>query len=64
VRLTIRDNGTGFDLRVVEPDRHGLVGMRERARLLGGTLRVTSRRSGPSAGTTVVASVPVTEEQA
>jgi two-component system NarL family sensor kinase len=64
VRLTIRDNGTGFDLRAVEPDRHGLVGMRERARLLGGTLRVTSRPSGPSAGTTVVASVPVTEEQA
>jgi two-component system NarL family sensor kinase len=57
-QLSVRDNGHGFDPAEVESDRHGIVGMRERARLLGGTLRVRSRRRPPS-GTTVVASVPV-----
>jgi len=44
----------------VAADRQGIVGMRERARLLDGSLRVTSRRKSPS-GTTVVATVPVAE---
>jgi signal transduction histidine kinase len=57
-QLSVRDNGHGFDPAEVESDRHGIVGMRERARLLGGSLRVRSRRRPPS-GTTVVASVPV-----
>ncbi len=60
VRLFVRDNGSGFDPAKVAEDRQGIVGMRERARLLGGTLRVTSRRRPPS-GTTVAASVPVLE---
>jgi len=60
VRLSVRDNGHGFDPGAVAGDRQGIVGMRERARLLGGTLRVISRRRAPS-GTTVVASVPVAE---
>ena len=41
--LTIEDDGVGFDPRRVGEDRHGLRGMRERARLAGGTLRITSR---------------------
>ncbi len=60
VRLSVRDNGHGFDPGAVAGDRQGIVGMRERARLLGGTLRVTSRRRTPS-GTTVVASVSIPE---
>jgi two-component system NarL family sensor kinase len=60
VRLTVRDNGHGFDPAAVAGDRQGIVGMRERARLLGGTLRVISRRRAPS-GTTVLVSVPVVE---
>lgn len=60
VRLSVHDNGTGFDPRTVGADHHGLLGMRERARLLGGTLRVVSRRRVPS-GTMVVASLPVGE---
>ena len=51
--LTIEDDGIGFDPRRVAEDRHGLRGMRERARLAGGTLRITSRP-----GTKVVARVP------
>lgn len=63
VRLSVHDNGRGFDLRHTGEDRHGLVGMRERARLLGGTLRVTSRRRTPS-GTTVLAAIPTGETMA
>ena len=58
VELSIRDNGSGFNLRTVPSDRHGLTGMRERARVLGGTLRVQSRRR-PLTGTTIVASIPL-----
>lgn len=56
-RLIVRDNGRGFDLRAVPADRQGLVGMRERAQLLGGTLRVASRRRSHP-GTTVAAVIP------
>ncbi len=46
--LYIRDNGRGFDLE--EPPRagHGLIGMRERVRALGGSLAIDSR---PGKGT-------------
>ena len=40
--LTIVDDGSGFDPRRVSADRHGIVGMRERARVAGGSLRITS----------------------
>ena len=39
-----------------EPDGLGLVGMRERLALVGGTLRI---EAAPGAGTTIVAEVPV-----
>jgi len=42
--LTIEDDGVGFDIRRVPADRHGIEGMRERARIAGGTLRITSHR--------------------
>lgn len=60
-RITVRDNGKGFEL----PDRIddlasagklGLLGMQERARLLGGSLSVQSR---PGEGTTIAVAVPV-----
>ena len=41
--MTIEDDGIGFSPHRVPEDRHGLRGMRERARLAGGTLRVASR---------------------
>jgi two-component system, NarL family, sensor kinase len=53
VSLTIADDGVGFDVRRVPEDRHGLRGMRERARLAGGTLKITTR-----SGTKIVATVP------
>ncbi|HYP18669.1 MAG TPA: sensor histidine kinase [Chloroflexia bacterium] len=56
--LTITDNGRGFDpksVRTASPSSSGLVGMRERAATVGGTLKVESR-SG--IGTTVTLVLP------
>ena len=58
VRLTVEDDGRGFDPSRVPGDHHGLVGMRERAQMLGGTLEV---RSVPGEGTRVEATVPLEE---
>jgi signal transduction histidine kinase len=54
IALIIEDNGTGFDV-AVPAGGLGLVSMRERAELLGGSLRV---ESGPDHGTTLVIEVP------
>ena len=53
--LSVEDDGGGFDVRRVAPERHGIVGMKERARVAGGTLRVLSK---PKKGTRVIARVP------
>ncbi|HEY3079976.1 MAG TPA: GAF domain-containing sensor histidine kinase [Chloroflexota bacterium] len=60
VTLSVRDDGVGFDTRRLADGRHGLVGMRERARLLGGRLRIASR---PGRGTTVAVWAPQSEEE-
>lgn len=54
-RMTVRDNGKGFDLPKAIGDlaregKLGLAGMQERARLIGGTLMVLSQ---PGRGTSV-----------
>jgi signal transduction histidine kinase len=57
VSLIVEDDGMGFDVESVGPrQRVGVVGMRERATLLGGTLDIESH---PGRGTTVVIRVPV-----
>jgi two-component system NarL family sensor kinase len=56
VRLRIEDDGTGFDSSSVPPGRFGLIGMSERARLLGGTLTVEST---PERGTAIDVIVPL-----
>lgn len=59
VRLVVTDDGGGFDEDTVAgaEDRHsyGLVGIRERAELIGATLTLTSR---PGTGTSVEVLVP------
>ncbi len=46
-RLTISDDGVGADLTQVDAgNRHGLIGMRERAAMVGGTLAVNSQPGG------------------
>ena len=59
VRLTVKDDGQGFDFDVVrasEGGGFGLSGMDQRARLFGGTLTVTSEQG---AGTLVEATIPI-----
>jgi two-component system, NarL family, sensor kinase len=60
VTLTVHDDGRGFSPRARPPERHGLIGMRERAKLLGGTLVV---HSAPGAGTRIVARIPMSDAQ-
>jgi ligand-binding sensor domain-containing protein/signal transduction histidine kinase len=57
VQLSVRDNGRGFDAEKQSVNGHfGLVGMRERAKQMGGTLFIRSRESE---GTEVTVDVPV-----
>jgi len=60
VRISVRDNGIGFDLDRAKQQRTsrpslGLAGMQERAALLGGTVSVQSR---PGYGTEVESLIP------
>src|SRR5688500_13440481 len=54
--LVIRDQGVGFDQAAGTRVGIGLVGIDERARLVGGTARI---HSAPGGGTTVTARVPL-----
>jgi len=54
--VSVGDNGIGFDQKNPPEGGMGLRGMEERARLMGGTLRVESE---PHGGTTVEVSVPI-----
>ena len=59
VTLALSDDGSGFAPEAVPSDRLGLVGMRERLALLGGTLRIDS---APGRGTRITAEAPVAPE--
>jgi signal transduction histidine kinase len=56
VQLTVRDDGHGFDPSSVADDRHGIVGMRERVEMLGGSLEIGS---DPGKGTRLDVTVPL-----
>ncbi len=59
VTATVSDDGRGFDPSAVEPGRGlGLIGMEERAEMMGGSLRVESL---PGEGTSVRLEIPLTE---
>jgi two-component system NarL family sensor kinase len=58
--LVVRDDGRGFVVATARRgDGQGLIGMRERARLLGGQLQISSR---PGEGTRVTVRVPLEQE--
>lgn len=58
VVATVQDDGVGFDVERV-PEGLGITGMRERATLLNGEVRLTSR---PGGGTSVVIRIPRSAE--
>jgi two-component system NarL family sensor kinase len=60
LRLRVEDDGQGFDSATVEPGHYGLVGMNERAKLLGGRLRV---QSCPGSGTCIDVTIPLEESE-
>jgi two-component system sensor histidine kinase DegS len=43
VRLSVRDDGAGMDPTKPNPERYGLVGIRERADAIGARVRFESR---------------------
>ena len=56
LEVSIRDDGKGFDPDAVGPRRRGLVGMRERVELLGGSIEITS---SSGRGTQIAVALPV-----
>jgi signal transduction histidine kinase len=60
LRLRVSDQGCGFDPSA-RTDGFGLVGMRERVTLAGGTLEL---QSSPGAGTTIAAILPARHREA
>jgi PAS domain S-box-containing protein len=63
LELVVRDDGTGFDVlptqeQAAQRGRLGLLGMRERVQILGGSLEVESQ---PGQGTRIRASFPLSE---
>ena len=56
VKVFVEDNGTGFEPETVPKGKHlGLVGIRERAEMLGGSLTI---ESAPGRGTSIIVEVP------
>ena len=60
VELAIEDDGAGFDPTQAFEGRYGLIGLNERARLMGGELQICS---GEGDGTQVYVSVPLNPPQ-
>ncbi len=56
IKLSVLDNGTGFDPRLVPNERFGLRGMRERAELIGAQLRINT---AVGQSTEVVLTIPI-----
>jgi PAS domain S-box-containing protein len=59
IEIEISDDGVGFEPNLVR-EGFGLVGMRERAALLGGTLRIDST---PGSGTKIRAEIPLSSSE-
>ena len=60
LRIEIRDWGTGFNPKTVNENSYGLLGIRERARLLGGKFHI---RSAAGKGTRIVVVLPLMERE-
>lgn len=58
LHIEVRDWGVGFDVKAVQENRFGLLGIRQRARLLGGRCRI---RSKEGKGTCIHVELPVIE---
>ena len=59
LNIEVRDDGVGFDPVQIGVGHYGLIGLRERVRLIGGTLNI---ESAPEQGTTVRVCLPLEKE--
>jgi signal transduction histidine kinase len=57
IHLSIADDGKGFDVNRAERKTLGLLGMKERAIMIGGKLEI---KSEPGSGTTILITIPLT----
>ncbi len=55
-RISVQDNGVGFDAAVLRQATHGLIGMRYRVEAEGGTMNL---QSAPGKGTLIEATLPL-----
>jgi len=55
-KLIVEDDGQGFEPQTVPAGHFGLIGMNERARLLGGDFKL---QSGPGSGTKIEVTIPL-----
>lgn len=60
IRLSIRDNGVGFDLQVKKHASYGIVSMKERVHEIGGSLHIIT---APDKGTRIDIRVPLVIEE-
>jgi NarL family two-component system sensor histidine kinase YdfH len=60
LEVTITDDGKGFDPAHILPGHYGILGIRERIQLVGGTFEITS---SPKSGTTLVILIPIKDEE-
>lgn len=58
-QLVVEDDGRGFDPENVQEDRYGLIGLNERAHLLGGSFAI---ESAPDRGTRLEIHIPLERE--
>lgn len=56
IRMIVEDDGNGFDPQNIPPGHFGLVGLNERARMLGGSLKL---ESSPGGGTRLEVTIPL-----
>jgi NarL family two-component system sensor histidine kinase YdfH len=56
----VHDDGVGFDPAPIGAGHYGLIGLRERARLIGGTLNV---ESAPGQGTILRVCLPLDNDR-
>jgi NarL family two-component system sensor histidine kinase YdfH len=60
LRFMIKDDGKGFDPENIPAGHYGILGIRERIRLVGGQLQINS---SSQSGTTLILTIPVSEEE-
>lgn len=58
--IQVEDNGVGFDPRKLDGSRLGVLGMQERAELLGGTFELVA---APGSGTRIAVTIPLEDHE-